>query len=475
MTGKNEEALSVKFDLLFLGTGVSSAVPSMSHILNDFSGIGKYQENMEIENTDTGKTNSTEEDNKCKVCYHAWKIPGSKNKRNNVSVAIISHEFNRDNDNENDKIKAKEKEKEVKVPIDNNSIKQSRIEREDIDETMDRRRNDAIVIDAGKTFRESILTNFPPNHIQSISSLLLTHDHADAIFGLDDLRDLQPKIKLGSGYRVLNGPMHVFLSEETYQSVEKQFPYLTHSPPYLDKSIHHIQRNVALLEFNKIKAFVPFYLEGIEFIPLPLHHGGEYICFGYLIGKKVLYFSDLHAIPDETLDYLVGHQLVPKSAQNFNKAKNEIKPHETQSSQDSDMLDKVTETININTQTNNRNHESITLILDCLHLEPHFSHLSWEQCYEIINQLQPEASYLVGMGCAIGDHDDFNKFIEETIRKDETYYYRYRNIDSLNSQCPEFPNSKEDGNGIEIGIGIGKKSKNLVNIQLAYDGLKLNF
>lgn len=48
-----------------------------------------------------------------------------------------------------------------------------------------------VLIDCGKTFREVILNLFPKHGLKEVSALLLTHGHADAILGMDDLRDLQ--------------------------------------------------------------------------------------------------------------------------------------------------------------------------------------------------------------------------------------------------------------------------------------------
>jgi phosphoribosyl 1,2-cyclic phosphodiesterase len=82
-----------------------------------------------------------------------------------------------------------------------------------------------IIIDTGKTFRESILRWFPINRVRSVDAVLLTHGHADAIFGLDDIRSVQP---LDS-----NTPMPVYLSKECEAVVRKVFFYLFPSP---DKS-----------------------------------------------------------------------------------------------------------------------------------------------------------------------------------------------------------------------------------------------
>jgi len=48
-----------------------------------------------------------------------------------------------------------------------------------------------IIIDVGKTFREQVLRWFVRHKIPCVDSILLTHEHADAILGLDDIRVVQ--------------------------------------------------------------------------------------------------------------------------------------------------------------------------------------------------------------------------------------------------------------------------------------------
>ena len=45
-----------------------------------------------------------------------------------------------------------------------------------------------ILVDCGKTFREQAIEFFPKKGLRKIDALILTHHHADAIDGLDDLR-----------------------------------------------------------------------------------------------------------------------------------------------------------------------------------------------------------------------------------------------------------------------------------------------
>nr|GEZ39997.1 putative hydrolase C777.06c [Tanacetum cinerariifolium] len=49
-----------------------------------------------------------------------------------------------------------------------------------------------ILIDVGKTFREQVLRWFTYHKIPQVDSIVLTHEHADAVLGLDDIRAVQP-------------------------------------------------------------------------------------------------------------------------------------------------------------------------------------------------------------------------------------------------------------------------------------------
>ncbi|AAZ13093.1 Beta-lactamase superfamily domain containing protein, putative [Trypanosoma equiperdum] len=73
-----------------------------------------------------------------------------------------------------------------------------------------------ILIDCGKTFRESALKVFPSFLVRDFSAVLLTHDHADASYGIDDLREFSRK----------DVPIGVYADETTLAAMRGVYPYL---------------------------------------------------------------------------------------------------------------------------------------------------------------------------------------------------------------------------------------------------------
>jgi len=72
-----------------------------------------------------------------------------------------------------------------------------------------------VLIDAGADLREQLLGA----EVESIEAVLLTHSHADHIFGLDDLRQLAMLLKRS---------IDVYMDEATSQIVMRSFAYCFH-------------------------------------------------------------------------------------------------------------------------------------------------------------------------------------------------------------------------------------------------------
>ncbi|WCJ20520.1 Metallo-hydrolase/oxidoreductase superfamily protein [Euphorbia peplus] len=110
--------------------------------------------------------------------------------------------------------------------------------------------------------------------------IILTHENADAALGLDDVRALQ-------SFSPTNDidPTPVYLSRSSMDSVLLKFPYL------IKKKLREGQEvsRVAQLDWKLVKedCHHPFVASGVEFVPLLVMHGEDYISLGFPFGQKI--------------------------------------------------------------------------------------------------------------------------------------------------------------------------------------------
>ncbi|CAM6126731.1 unnamed protein product [Calypogeia fissa] len=201
-----------------------------------------------------------------------------------------------------------------------------------------------IQIDAGKNFKEQVLRWYIPYKVPRLDALILTHEHADAILGLDDIRGVQ-------AYSSHNNiePMPIFLTQRTMESIHQKFPYLVRRPLKEGEEV----RRVAQLDWRVIEAsFSRFEAAGLDIMPLPVMHGEDYISLGFLFGRKslVVYISDVSRIPPSTEQEI------------FSAGAIEI------------------------------------LVLDCLYKKgPHNTHFCWDESLKAVKRLRPKRAFFVGM------------------------------------------------------------------------------
>jgi len=190
----------------------------------------------------------TNPDSQCKVCPDAIK-PGSPNRRRNTSLLI---------------------------------------QRQLADG-----RTSNIVIDAGKFFYESAMNWFPKFGVQTMDGLVITHAHADAVGGFDDLRDWTNNAQES---------LPIYLRDTDLDSIESLFYYL------VDRNRQTGGGGVAKLQFHTIDA-ASFDVDGLTLTPLPVEHGRNLEIFGFRFGP-VSYVSDASAISDETAQLIAGSELL---------------------------------------------------------------------------------------------------------------------------------------------------------------------
>jgi phosphoribosyl 1,2-cyclic phosphodiesterase len=141
-------------------------------------------------------------------------------------------------------------------------------------------------------------------------ALLLSHDHADACFGLDDLRSLT----LRGTFAPVQDNIPIYTSPVTYSSIANMFPYMVDSSRAtgggdIPSFIWH--------PFDQTQPFEILSCGGIKVIPLPVEHGmyfsqgppKAYMCMGFRIGD-LSYISDANRIPDETKVKIQGSRIL---------------------------------------------------------------------------------------------------------------------------------------------------------------------
>ncbi|KAK2630826.1 hypothetical protein QOZ80_UnG0724960 [Eleusine coracana subsp. coracana] len=150
-----------------------------------------------------------------------------------------------------------------------------------------------ILVDAGKFFYHSALQWFPAFGLRAIDAVIITHSHADAIGGLDCLRDwtnnIQPSIP-------------IYVAERDYEVMKMTHYYL------IDTSVVIPGAAVSALQFNIINE-EPFMVHNLEVIPLPVWHGKGYRSLGFRFGD-ICYISDVSDIPEETYKLLENCELL---------------------------------------------------------------------------------------------------------------------------------------------------------------------
>lgn len=219
------------------------------------------------------------------------------------------------------------------------------------------------MIDCGKSFFEMAVQIWPRAKLRNIDALLLTHAHADAMLGLDDLRGW-------TFYSFIQPSIPIYCTATTYEAVKEMFPYLVDSEKATGGG------DIPDIEWNIISDEEPFWVEscGITIDPLRVEHGRyfdvdrtPFICLGFKL-DNISYVSDASAVPSRTKRKIEGSRV---------------------------------------------------LILDALKEGPHSSHFSIPESLTFVNTCNnpPERTYLLDF-----THDVDHYELEERLRRTEKLY-----------------------------------------------------
>ena len=161
--------------------------------------------------------------------------------------------------------------------------------------------NGNLLVDTPPDLRQQLLRE----HIDLVHGVLFTHEHADHIFGLDDLR-LFP-FRLGA-------PVPLYCQSKVEERIRRSYDYAfcdrepTHPGAKPQLEIHTIDHR-------------RFQVLGAEITPIPMTHGPHFDVLGFRVGDFA-YCTDTNGIPDSSLELLQGLQTFVIGALRF-------KPHPT--------------------------------------------------------------------------------------------------------------------------------------------------
>src|SRR5947209_7726990 len=177
-----------------------------------------------------------------------------------------------------------------------------------------------VLVDTSSDFRQQALRQ----KLKWLDAVLVTHCHADHIFGLDDIRPLNFR----------HGALGVYANERAWMDIRRIFKYVF-EPTYFGGGLPQVVAHTVV-------AGAPFSLSrNLTVTPLEVIHGRlPVIAYRF---NDFAYATDLSEIPPATLDAL----------------------------RDLDVL-----------------------VLDCLRIKPHPTHLWLERALAYIAELKPRRAYL---------------------------------------------------------------------------------
>ncbi|KAI3622289.1 metallo-beta-lactamase family protein [Moniliophthora roreri] len=240
---------------------------------------------------------------------------------------------------------------------------------------------------------------FPKFKLRRIDALLLTHAHADAMNGLDDLRGWT------LGKHSIQDHIDVYLTQATFREIQRSFPYL------VSKEYASGGGDVPDFVYHIIEDGIPFEIEGtgVHVTPFSVHHGRIF---------SVLPCPAYTPTPNETGEAAPAEAMKKLHVNGSDTLKPPDTPQETVQPYFSlgfrigDHIVYLSDVSHIPESAwpiilERKDDRPLPVcILDCLGLRRHTSHFGLDQTVEAARKIGAQRTYILGFSHAVS-HDEY--------------------------------------------------------------------
>lgn len=158
-----------------------------------------------------------------------------------------------------------------------------------------------VVVDTGPEFRIQAIRA----GIDRLDGVFLTHNHADHLHGLDDIRIFSHTASQGGSHETEGPGLSIYANESTIKTIHNAFSYA-----FSETQLGGGKPKLNLVDNGHYSSANPIRIGELSVVPVPMMHGivedSGYIFYEEKDGERqsILYLTDCNYIPEESFDLI---------------------------------------------------------------------------------------------------------------------------------------------------------------------------